>query len=168
MDNIIKGLNNLKGIDQAVIDKLEHAALLHRRHSRIEFKIIEATEKSVTIQVVQGKSTAENYFQSKRLIEIVHETFKAALPGTKIIARPIPYTASPVEQVDVKWIRGKMTSTGTTLKQLVDDTGLGKSNLSSILNENVPLSQVMKVVFYYYFAAKEARTGNPIPQLNRK
>lgn len=153
--NLIKGLAKLTNISEAVQDKMEQAAVLHRRHSRIEFKILEATEKSVTIQVVQGKSPSGNYFNSKRMVEIVHETFDRFFTGRKVIVRPIPFIASPVEQVDVKWIREKMKVTGTSLKQLADDTGLDKSNLSTILNENVPLSQVMKVVFYYYFRVKE-------------
>lgn len=155
MQNIIKGLAHLTDIDQGTIDKMEYAALLHRRHSRIEFKILEVTAKSVTIQAAQGKSPADNQATSKRLVEIVHETFDRFFPGKKVIVRPIPFTASPAELVTVKWIQERMTSTGTTLKQLVDDTGLGKSNLSTVINGNAELSHVMKVVFYLYFRVKE-------------
>ncbi len=90
--NQIKGLAKLN-ISEDVLDKLEQAAVLHRRHSRIEFKIVEATDKAVTIQVMQGKSLAEKYFDKKRLVEIVQETFDRFFPGQKVIVRPITYSA---------------------------------------------------------------------------
>ncbi len=70
-----QGLAKITNLSQDVQDKLEQAAVLHRRHSELDFKILEATKKEITIQVVQGKSPTEKYFDTKRLVEIVHETF---------------------------------------------------------------------------------------------
>lgn len=146
-----KNLHLLTDIDAGDIDKMEAAALLHRRHSGITFKIVDYEPKKVTIQVVQGKSTAENYFPAKRLIEIVHETFDRFFTGKKVMVHPVPYVQNPVSNVDAAWINKKMLENNVKLKDIVADTGLNKTQLSAIINDKKPLSQVTKALFYFYF-----------------
>src|SRR5687768_12342239 len=90
------------------ITKMEMAAVAHRRHSNITFKIVDLTPGKVIIQVVQGKNAGGNYFPMKRLIEIVHETYDRFFPEKKILVRPIPFQESPANKVDPEWINMKM------------------------------------------------------------
>ena len=116
--NIIKNLHLVADIvDQKDMDKMEHGALQHRRYSNVTFKIIEVNDKKVTMQVAQGKSSAQNYHTGKRLIEMVHETFDRFFPGRKIIAGPIPYQAAEPNQVTHEWIHEQMKKNKIRLKR---------------------------------------------------
>ncbi len=155
MENVIKGLHKLDPNEIDEVDKLEYAGLMHRRHNNITFKIAEVTEKQVSIQASQGKNPSGNYFSKKRLIELVQETFTRHLPNKRIVAHAIPYEESPVNKVDEKWIQAQMLETGTKLKDIVRETGLNNTQLSTMLNGGKPFSQVMKAMFYFYFMSKK-------------
>lgn len=155
--NLIKNGHKLEGIlKPADIDKMEHAALEHKRYANITFKILDVDDKSVTIRVSQEKSAAENYQDQKRLAAIVQETFGRFFKDRKIHARAFPYKLPPSSKVDSKWILNQMNQTGIGLKQLEEDTGLLKSQLSAVINGVKPLSQPMKALFWFYFLAKQA------------
>lgn len=141
------------------IDKMEIAALQHRRHANITFKFLEASKENVVIQVTQAKSAAGNYFPRNRLADIVTETFGRFFKDRKIFARPMPFQEPEPDKVDHKWIEAKMLNTGTRLKDIASETGLDYSQLSSLVSGNRPLSQPMKALFYYYFRTKEAVKG---------
>jgi len=144
-------------IQQSDLEKMEYAATEHRRHNGIVFKIIEynAKTKKVVIQIRQEKNAAGVYHNKKRLLEIVPETFGRFFPGVKISVQPIPYQESPVNKIDIAWVKDKMLTTGTKLKDIEADTGLNYTYLSSLMNESDPLGQTMKALFYYYFKTKE-------------
>lgn len=142
-------------INSKELEMMEQAALMHRRHSAISFKIIDWEPEKVVIQISQSKSSSGNYFDLKRLIEIVHETYDRFFPNKIVMVHPIPYKESKADIVTVKWINDKMLTTGTKLKDIIDDTGLNKSQLSAIINGIKPLSQPMKALFYYYFLSKK-------------
>jgi len=150
----IKNIHLVNDLEPDVIEKMNYAAVMHRKHSRITFKIVEYSATEIIIRVVQDKNPNGNQFEQKRLIEIVHETFDQFFPGRKIKVHPIPYSESPVDQVDSKWIEEKMLATGTKLKDIAKDTGLNKTQLSALVNGQKPLSQVTKALFYYYFMNK--------------
>ena len=151
----IKNVHLMEDIPSAELEKLEKGALMHRQYSGITFKVMEYDSKKAVIQVAQAKHVNENYFDKKRLIEITHETFDKFL-GRKIHVQPIPYAPSPVEKVDSNWVRKKMLDNGIKLKDMVGETGLNKTQLSPLINDSKPLSQVTKAMLYYYFAYKES------------
>ncbi len=153
---LIKNIHLLEGVVKpADIDKMEHAALMHKRYSNIMFKITDVTDKKVVFSVQQGKSSAGNYQTGKRLIEIVHETFGKFFPGLKVNAGPIPYKVPAPNQVDPDWVVSQMKSTGTRLKEIADETGIDYTQLSSLVSGDRPLSQPMKALFWFYFATKQ-------------
>lgn len=140
------------------MEKMEHAAREHKQFGNIDFKFIEVgNAKKAVIQISQGKSTVQH--DKKRLIEIAHETIDPFMPGWKIHVQPIVYLESPAASVTPEWVKNKMISTGTKLKDLAHDTGLDYTSLSGVINESKPLTQVMKALFYYYFIAKSASKG---------
>lgn len=146
LDNVLK---------RSDIDKMETAALMHKRYSNMDFKIVNLTDSKITFQIVQSKSPAENYATPKRLIEIVHETFDKFFSGKKIFVHPVPYKEAPANKVDSGWISKKMLATGTRVKDISNDTGIDNTQLTSLVTGRRPLSQPMKALFWFYFAAKE-------------
>lgn len=142
------------GFQQSEIERMEYAAIEHKRHNAITFKIIEYTPKKITIQVTQGRNAAKVYHNAKRLSEIVHETFDRFFPGMKIIVHTIPFVDTPVSKVDIAWINKQMLTSGVKLKTMADESGLNYTYLSSMVNGNEPLSQLMKAFFWYYFQSK--------------
>ncbi len=150
---MLKNIHLLSDVGEKERSMMDHAALEHARHSNITFKIQEVTPKRIVIQVIQGKSSNGHYFDQKRLIEIVHETFNRFFKDRKILVHAIPYRVSPANVVTVDWINKRMLETGTKLKTIAEDTGLDYSHLSSLASGDKPLSQPLKALFYYYFSA---------------
>lgn len=154
--NQIKNIHLLDGIVKpGDIDKMEGAAVLHKRHSSIEFKIVEASPAKITIKISQGKSFTGIYHPAKRLIEIVHETFDRFFTNQKVIVHPIPHKENPINRIDVSWINDRMLKTGTKLKDIANDTGIDYTQLSGLITGSRNLSQPMKALFWYYFLSKK-------------
>jgi hypothetical protein len=70
------------------------------------------------------------------LIEIVHETYDRFFKDKKVHVHPIEYVQSPANSVDSKWINDQMLKSGIKLKDMVDDTGIDKTQLSSLISGN--------------------------------
>lgn len=136
------------------LEKIEEAAKSHLQFSSITFKAIHVEEGKITIEVRQGRSGANNYQTKARLVEIVHEAFDRFFPGWKMNIGAIPFSPSPVDQVDAEWIGKQMQKHKVSLKEIVEDTGLEKTSLSGLINGHRPVSQAMKALFYYYFLSK--------------
>lgn len=151
----IKNLHLLDDMKESDIDKMEAAAGMHKRYSSISFKILEYSAKKVVIRITQDKSSAEKYFDVKRLTEIVHETFDRFFKDKKIMVRAFPFEQSPVNQVTDAYIRNQMESNGIKLKDISQETGIDYTQLSALAAGNKPLSQSAKAMFYYYFKFKE-------------
>ncbi|HTE31303.1 MAG TPA: hypothetical protein VK666_13070 [Chryseolinea sp.] len=150
----IKNLHLLEDTTFEQSNAMEQAALLHRRHGGIVFKILEYSPKKVIIQVAQERHAAGNYQSAKRLIEIVHETFDRFFKDAKVIPRPIVFEVSPANKVTSEWINKKMLTIGVRLKEIAADTGIEYSQLSGLVTGNKPLSQTVKAMFYFYFLSK--------------
>lgn len=153
--NIIKNVHRLLDEDVNDVAKMEAAAVAHRRHAGITFKIVDYTPKKVTIQVTQEKHAAGNYHPAKRLVEIVHETFDRFFKDKKVVVNTIPFQQTPADGVDSKWINEQMLNTGTRLKQIAADTGIDYTQLSSLVSGDRPLSQPMRALFWFYFLSKQ-------------
>lgn len=137
------------------LEKMEAVAVAHKRHSGISFKIVEYSPSKVVFQVVQEKHAAGNYHPSRRLVEIVHETFDKFFPDHRVMANTIPYKESPASRVSSEWIHKKMLKYGIRIKDIAEDTGIDRSQLNALITGNRPLSQPMKALFWLYFQVKE-------------
>lgn len=154
--NEIKNLQKLEGIMNANdLALMEMAAKEHRKYSNITFKILQADDKEVIIQVDQGRSAAGNYQTAKRLISIVHETYDRFFKGKKVHVRPNPYKQPDCNQVAPEWVAKQMSAAGLKLKNIADETGLDYGNLSDIVTGKVPISPLMKVALWYYLLSKK-------------
>lgn len=154
--NIVKGIAKL-GLTDAQARKLEAGAQLHRRHSNIEFKVLALDDAAVTIQAVQGKSAAGNHVDMKKLIELTKQLFAQFLPNHKIHVHATPYQESEISKIDNLWLERCMNEFNIRIKDIENDTGLRKDNISAWLNNLRPMSNIVKAMFYYYFSWKAGK-----------
>ena len=159
-------IKNLKVLARSLkpeqINRLEAGANLHKRHANIEFKILKYANHKISIEVAQEKHLAKNYADMKTLIERTKQLFQTTLPAnTEIIVHAIPYTEHPISNIDAGWLDKQMTDKHINLKDIVEDTGLDKSNISAWRNDKRPMSQIVKTMFYYYFLNKNSTTDKP-------
>ena len=67
----------------------------------------------------------------------------------------VPYKESPVEKVDPEWIKCQMKKLKVTQKQMVYDLGMGKADISVVVNGSRSISNRTKAGIYYYFKSLE-------------
>ncbi len=153
METIIKNIHLLKSVvDEQSIERLEHGALQYRRFARITFKIIYFKDNTLTIEVRQDKSPAENYLKAAEMIRKTKELFSNIVPmSVKINVNAIPYQDPIVEIVTPEYIRHFMTENKIKVKNLADATGVDATNISAWMNGVRDMSQPVKAMFYYYF-----------------
>lgn len=142
---------NLLGLSPEKLALLEQRAQLHQRFSSIEFKVLECTPEKLVVRVVQEKSHAGNYFDQKRLVEIVRETFADLGGWVTVQARPIPYVPPGPDVVTPEWIQDRMKGGGVKVKDLAAALGVDANTISAYKNGVKPLSGVVRAMFYYYF-----------------
>lgn len=59
------------------------------------------------------------------------------------------------EEVTPKYVRNKMFELGVKIKNMQEDTGINKTNISAWINEIRPMSKPVKAMFYLYLQYKE-------------
>lgn len=159
METIIKNLDLIKDLTTAEnIKKLEIGALQHRKFARITFKILSVAEKVIHIHTVQTKSPHENHADENRLILRTKELFLHFFPDYEIAVSATPYQANQTQKVTPEYIREAMTNYDIKVKDIVDETGIDKSNVSAWVNGTRPMSQPVRAMFYYYIWQKAAVT----------
>lgn len=159
--NTIKNLHKIEHLlTDADIIKLEAGATLHKRHSNIHFKIesinviktVLGPLDEINIGVTQDKSSSENYADIKILVDRTKELFQPFLPKYKINVHPKPYSLPDVNIVTDKWVNEQMLHHGIKVKNIAADTGIDRTNISAWINGTRDMSQIVKAMFYYYFA----------------
>lgn len=154
MESILKGAHLLE-IDQKIIHEMEKDALTVWQDFRVTFKVLKVTRKDVTIGATQMKTKDDQYLDQKRLIYLTHNGFDKYFPGIRILVHASTYEESPAQKIDAAWIKKKMEDHSIKLKDIVEESGLGYSQLSHLINGSKPLSDAMKAMFYFYFKSKE-------------
>lgn len=156
--SVVKSIESLDFLSQEAISTIEQRALLHRRYSNIEFKILDYG-LSVVIRITQGKSPSGNQFTNKQLHQICLELFDGiAMPDSiKINPRPIPYQTTPADVVNSEWIKDAFEKSEVSLKQAAMDTGIDATSLSAFRAGKKPISGVTRAALYYYFKSLEPK-----------
>ena len=151
----MKKINDLKKLvsdEQFIV--LQHKLLLHRRHASIEFKILSLEKDQAVIRVSQDQSFAGNYADSKRLREIVHETFDDLLTPRKITARAVPFIPCEADIINRLYIQQLMNEYELKSRDLESDLGIHKTRISEWLSGKRELTKPVRNMFYWYFVAK--------------
>jgi hypothetical protein len=160
--NTIKNIHKLDQLGLSGKDKqrLEAGAALHRRMSNITFKILEVTDNAITLSVSQGRHLSANYADKKTLVTRTRELFQRFFPDKKIHPRVFAYEPNPVTLIDSRWVKNQMEDLGLGVTDVVNDTGIDKTNISAWANGTRPMSQPVKAMFYHYLKEKKARLQN--------
>lgn len=150
--NTIKNVHLLADLLPAdEIDKLEQAAHLYKRHANITFKILKVRDNELILEVRQEKNFAGKYLNRSELSERTKDLFGTRFTDRTIHTRPIPYTVPRADQVTPEWIKERMNAKKISIKRIVQDTGLDKTNISAWVNGTRPMSQIVKALFFRYF-----------------
>lgn len=145
----IKNARLIEGLLSAEeLERINHGSQLHQRHARIRFKVLEVKEDSITVQVVQTKSPAENYLSAKELAARAKELFGKFFPDKNIHTRPSPYVSPSVDHATPGWIQRKLEEKGLSQVAIVELTGIDKTNLSAWISGKRQMSQPVKAMFY--------------------
>lgn len=153
--NTIKNIHKISGLlSPDDLFKLNAGANQHLKHSNIAFKILSVSDNDITIQTAQGKSFSENYTDAKTLIERTKQLFGQFFKQD-IHVHAVSHVDAPVEIVTHDWINKQMLANRIKLKDIVNDTGIDKANISGYINALRPMSQPVKAMFYYYFESKK-------------
>lgn len=157
MSNTVKNIHKIASLlSEDDIIKIETGAALHKRHSNIAFKILSVDDTAITLSVTQGKNQTEIYLNAKELIQRSKDLFSKFLPEFKLNVGPIVYTPNPISLIDSKWLNKKMLEYRVRAKDIVNDTGIDKTNVSAWVNDHRPMGQPIKAMFYYYFMVKSS------------
>lgn len=131
-------------------EALEKGAALHKRHGGIEFKVLKVEGKKITIGAIQRKNFAGNYLSQKELVDRTKKLFTRFLPDHTVIVHAIPFMPHPSQSVTPEWLQGRMKKEHLKVKDLVELTGLEKSNISAWVNGVREMSNIVKSMFYAY------------------
>ena len=91
---------------------------------------------------------------SPTIISQIKESFSGCTDKA-IHVHLTPYAESPVEIVDAQYVSYKMNQYKTSIKVLVKDLGMTKSDISAMANGDRPIDMRTKAAFYYYFKVQE-------------
>jgi hypothetical protein len=143
-------IKNIQKIKELITDniQLEKGAAMYKRHAGIEFKVLKVENKTITIQTVQHKHFTGKYLTKKELMNRGEELFKRFLPDFTIHIQAIPFTLHPAQAIDTEWVQSEMAKSNLKVKDLVEITGLEKSNISAWVNGKRPMSNIVKSLFY--------------------
>lgn len=157
--NTIKNIHLLKDyLDAGQLDKLDAGALLYKRHSAIEFKVIEIDGSTITVRAIQKKHLSKNYLTQKELATRTKDLFGKFLPNNKVNVHTIPFEENHISLIDRNWVNKQMMELGIKAKEIERETGIIKTSLSAWLSDTTakPMSQITKAFFYYYFLSKRS------------
>lgn len=151
---VIKNIEILTNIlSQTEFDNLDAAAEVHFKQSTIEFTIISLQDNILTVETEQGK-TSGNYANFKTLIKRTGEVFNKYLSGgITLQVNAKEFAESPATTVNYAWINKKMLEKEVRIKQIAFDTGIDRKDISGWVTGERSMSQLVKAMFYYYFAS---------------
>lgn len=150
----VKNLHLLTDITDKEIAMIENAGIMHIQFGGIYFTIIEYSPDRVVIKAKQDISPFEVYHTKERLVQIVHETFGRFFTHKEIVVNAIAYKESPVDRVNLKWIKLKMQETGIGLNRIAEDSRIPLTDLEAVISRKQPLTNHLKAFFYFYFESK--------------
>jgi hypothetical protein len=131
------------------MSNIETAKELHKRHSRITFKVVKETDSEIVIRVEQGKNPQDIYQTAERLIAIGKQVYADC--GKTILVHPCPYVLPPAYIVTPEWIQKQMLQHKIRSKQLAEAFGLTKEDISGLVNGHKEMGIRTKGLFFYYF-----------------
>jgi hypothetical protein len=149
----IENINKLKVVlDAEQILQLESAALVHQQQSNITFTIINVSDDSIHIGVVQAENNSKKYATEATLMKRTHEVFDKWLPSIHLDIDATTALPSPVSIVTVQWLEKKMLDKSVRIKQIAFDTGVDRESIAQWVSGKRAMSQIVKAMLYFYLS----------------
>lgn len=149
----IAGIEKLnRQLNEEQIEQLNRAAERHQTESNIAFSIRYADDQVVEIESRQEENRSGKYATEATLIKRTQDLFSKALSGFQLVILPVTYLPSPATAVTPAWLEQKMEQKGLRIKQIAFDTGIDRESISDWVTGKRKMSQIVKAMFYFYFA----------------
>lgn len=157
--NAIKFISRLSPYyDEETLNRLLANAEKNSVHNNLVFKVTDVKHlsgtdgRTIRIQSEQVKSRDGELLTKEEITAITRSMFsRQFFPKVIIEVDPIVFSGINIAQVDADWVALKLRRAQITIKNMVDDTGIDKSNLSAWVTGTRPMSQPVKALMYYYF-----------------
>ena len=135
--------------------RLSEFALQHKQLANIVVEIVSFDDNRLIVRVEQkeidGKQLAKQELETR-----VRAMFLGEIPEEwRLTISAVDFDRKDIDAINVEWITTNMERFKLKAKHLSTYTGIDKSTLSILLNENRELTKWQKVAFYYFFKYHE-------------
>lgn len=135
--------------------RLNEFALQYKRFASIVVEIVSFSDNRLIVRVEQ-KEVDNEQLTKPELEKRVKDMFTGEIPAEwKLTVSAVDFDRIDIDAVSVEWITSNMERLNIKAKNLSTYTGIDKSTLSILLNENRELTKWQKVAFYYFFKYQE-------------
>lgn len=137
--------------------RLNEFALLYKRNARIVIDIVSFDNNRLIVRVEQKEVIEGSKKLSKLELEKrVRDMFSGEIPNEwKLTISAVDFDRKDIDNINAEWVLLQMERFGFKSKHIETYTGIDKSTLSILLNENRELTKWQKVAFYYFFKYNE-------------
>lgn len=131
--------------------RLNEFALQYKRFAGIVVEIVSFDDNRLIVRVEQKEADVKQLTKVE-LEQRIKEMFAGEIPVEwRLTISAVDFDRRDIDSVNVPWIMASMERHSLKAKHLSTYTGIDKSTLSILLNENRELTKWQKVAFYYFF-----------------
>lgn len=131
--------------------RLNEFALQYKRFAGIVVEIVSFDDNRLIVRVEQKEADVKQLTKVE-LEQRIKEMFSGEIPVEwRLTISAVDFDRRDIDSVNVPWIMASMERHSLKAKHLSTYTGIDKSTLSILLNENRELTKWQKVAFYYFF-----------------
>ena len=138
--------------------RLNEFARQYKQFAKIVVEVVSFKDDRLIVRVEQ-KEVGAKQLTKKELESKIRVMFDNEIPATwKLTVSAVDFDRLDIDSVNVDWIKLNMERLNIKAKNIETYTGIDKSTLSILLNENRDLTKWQKVAFYYFFKYHEVST----------
>lgn len=131
--------------------RLNEFALQYKRFAGIVVEIVSFDDNRLIVRVEQKEADVKQLTKVE-LEQRIKDMFSGEIPAEwRLTISAVDFDRKDIDAVNVPWIMASMERHSLKAKHLSTYTGIDKSTLSILLNENRELTKWQKVAFYYFF-----------------
>lgn len=121
-----------------------------RRYSGVYVYYVRENDNAVYLKAVQKKNHADKYASQKEIADAVKSNFAEFTDKTIHVGVQL-YKVAPVDVVNPEWVKKEMQRKSIRVKHIEADFGIGRAEISAMINGHKPIGQRSKAAFFYYF-----------------
>lgn len=132
--------------------RLSEFALQYKRYAHVIVEIVSFNEGRLIVRAEQKDLVNGKMLTKKELVDRVRKMFSGEIPEEwKLTVSAVDFDRKDIEDINSDWIKKRMDRLMLKAKHVCTHTGIDKSTLSQILNEEKPLTKWHKIALYYFF-----------------